>query len=146
MPEFNLIPEARSAPTSCFLCGEFEGPFVATNVDKIEGTVILCAPAFDVDGSLKRSGCVGQIAAATNYVPPLEHAAEVNASAALEVELRDAIAELEGELEAARAEPPASVDLTPLFDRLDELQSAVIDALGKVAKPKPVPVRNKREP
>jgi hypothetical protein len=128
MPEFNLIPVARSSPTECFLCKTFEGPFVDTAVEKIEGRVLLCASKTGPDGQLDRSGCIEQMARLVGMVDK-----EVHAEA---LRMNDVLSAHVAELDAAD-KGPTLVSGDDFVDRvtaaIKEQQRDMLDAVGGVA-------------
>jgi len=55
--EFRATAHAQVSPTWCFLCREYEGPFLDTHIEHPAiGHVYICAPT-DI-----RPGCLGQMA------------------------------------------------------------------------------------
>jgi len=69
MSEFNLVQTPPRGPTTCFFCGEFEGPFIDTYVDAIaHGAIYICAP------NEKRPGCLGQMATLAGFLNSFEKA------------------------------------------------------------------------
>ena len=114
MPEFNLIPEARSSPTECALCRDHRGPFIDTGIEKLDGRILICTSITGPDGNLDRAGCIEQMARLVGSVDKETHA-ELQTR---HQDMKTRVHELEAVVKDGKA--PAA-DLSKIIGRLEKV-------------------------